>query len=109
MLKRIFDQNMQYKFTVTTSAEKEIDENYVWYESKKVGLGEEFFSELDDYFDFIKGNPNLFPKKHKSKYHQATLKRFPFVVIYEVIEKEILILSIFKTPQNPEKKTIGIY
>jgi hypothetical protein len=37
-------------------------------------------------------------------YHEAVVRRFPFVIIYRVEETEIIVLSVFKTPQDPDKK-----
>jgi hypothetical protein len=34
-----------------------------------------------------------------------TLVKFPFVIIYEIIETEIIIYSVFHTSRDPEKKS----
>ena len=54
-------------------------------------------------FDVIKKNPLLFPVKF-AHMHEAVVKRFPFVVNYEIIGKQIVILSVFHVKQHPSKK-----
>jgi hypothetical protein len=95
---------MDYKFIVTQPAKRETIDAYLWYEERKIGLGEDFFDELHVLYGFIKTNPNLFPIKHKKIYHEAVLKHFPFVILYVLDESEILVLSVFKTPRDPELK-----
>jgi len=95
---------MEYNLIVTEFAKEESIEAFLWYESKKEGLGEEFFEELNQLYAYIVENPNLFPVKRKGIYHEAVVKRFPFVVIYAVDESIVRVLSVFKTPQDPTKK-----
>ena len=52
---------MVYKFLVSLSAELDIAENYVWYESKRLGLGEDFFHELSAHFKLIEGSSEANP------------------------------------------------
>jgi hypothetical protein len=95
---------MGYSLIVTESAKEESIKAFLWYESRKEGLGEEFFKELNDLYDYIEENPGLFPVKRKRIYHEAVVKRFPFVVVYAVNGSMIRVLSVFKTPQDPTKK-----
>lgn len=95
---------MNFNLIISDSAEVEVIEAFIWYEDKKIGLGEKFFEELDILFEYIISNPFLFPVKRKKIYHEAVLKKFPFVVIYVIDEMDVVILSVFKTPQNPENK-----
>ena len=62
-------------------ANLEIIEAYLYYEEKRIGLGEEFLEHLDTYFDRITENPKHFPKKRKP-YREAFIKRFPFLTVY---------------------------
>lgn len=94
---------MAYDLEVKDEANIEIIEAYLYYEEKRVGLGEEFLEHLDAYFDRITVNPKHFPQKRKP-YREAFLKRFPFLVIYEITKRKVIVYSVFNTLQNPEKK-----
>ena len=94
---------MAYDLEVTNDANLEIIEAYLYYEKKRARLGEEFLEHLDTYFERIIANPKHFPQKRKP-YREAFLKRFPFLVIYEITKRKVIVYSVFNTWQNPEKK-----
>lgn len=86
---------MPYILEVKNEANLEIIEAYLYYEEKRIGLGEEFLAHLDTYFHRIKANPQHFPQK-REPYREAFLKRFPFLVIYEIVKNKVIIYSVFK-------------
>lgn len=94
---------MIYLLDVKDEANIEIIEAYLYYEEKRRRLGEEFLEHLDTYFDRITANPKHFPQKRKP-YREAFLKRFPFLVIYEIAKDKVIVYSVFNTWQNPERK-----
>ncbi|MDT0651105.1 type II toxin-antitoxin system RelE/ParE family toxin, partial [Autumnicola edwardsiae] len=91
---------MAYILVVKNEANLEIIEAYLYYEEKRIGLGEEFLEHLDGYFDRITANPEHFPQKRKP-YHEIFIKRFPFLVIYEIENGNVVVYSVFNTWQNP--------
>jgi len=94
---------MAYILEVKDEANLEIIEAYLYYEEKRIGLGEEFLEHLDIYFDRIATYPKHFPQKRKP-YREAFIKRFPFLIIYEISKGKVIVYSVFNTWQNPEKK-----
>ena len=94
---------MAYILEVKDAANIEITEAYLYYEEKRTGLGEEFLEHLDAYCDRITTNPNHLSKK-REPYREAFIKRFPFLIIYEVTKKKIIVYSVFNTWKNPKKK-----
>lgn len=86
-------------------AEKEFFESFEYYENQISGLGNDFIKTIDKTIDIIRKDPQIFPFKHK-KLQEAILKKFPFVIVYKVNEKQktIFILSVFHTSRNPSKK-----
>lgn len=94
---------MTYILELKEYAKAEIIEAYLYYEEKRTGLGEEFLEHLDTYFERIVANPKHFPQKRKP-YREAFIKRFPFLIIYEIEKNKIIIYSVFNTWQNPVRK-----
>ncbi len=94
---------MKYSLEIKDEANLETIEAYLYYEGKRKGLGEEFLEHLDTYFDRIRANPKHFPKKRKP-YREAFIKRFPFLIIYEIEKNKVIVYSVFNTWQNPDKK-----
>ena len=45
---------MAFEIYIETEAQNEIDEAIDWYESKQLGLGEEFLEYLDGYYETLK-------------------------------------------------------
>ncbi|HEY9340699.1 MAG TPA: type II toxin-antitoxin system RelE/ParE family toxin [Hanamia sp.] len=78
-------------------------EAYIWYEGQKPGLGEEFLKELDSYYDKLQSHPEYFGKI-KSNFRQTALKRFPYVVVFEIMQNEVVVFSVFHTKRNPKLK-----
>ena len=92
-----------YKLVIHENAIHELGDSSDYYNQKKSGLGFEFEEEIFSLVDVIKKNPLLFPVKF-ARIHEAVVKRFPFVVNYEVVGKQIVILSVFHVKQHPSKK-----
>jgi hypothetical protein len=97
-------QNMAFKLTILRLAEIEINESIDFYEGRRVGLGKHFLIYLKGYFEILKTRPELFAIKKPPYYRELPLKKFPFVVIYEIYQNEVIIHSIFHTSKNPTKK-----
>ena len=91
-------------FTISEYALLQTEESFNYYESKEKGLGIRFKNEIIIIFELIKKNPLLFPAKFKH-YREALVKGFPFLIVYEIEPKEVIILNVFHTSQNPKKKT----
>jgi hypothetical protein len=95
---------MGFKIVFETSVYNEIEDAISYYESKQLGLGEEFFNYLEGYFKTLENQKVLFEIKRKPVFRELPLKRFPFVIIYEILKNQVIIYSVFNTFQNPTKK-----
>jgi hypothetical protein len=78
-------------------------EAFDWYELQKTGLGEEFLDELDKLYHKLETHPEYFGKVKRS-FRQAALKRFPFVIVFEIIKTEVVVFAVFHTSRNPRYK-----
>lgn len=76
---------------------------YEFYESRRKNLGERFLDELENCYKSIVLNYTTYKVVHKI-YRQAVVKKFPFVVLYSVDEKDIIITAVFSTSKNPSEK-----
>lgn len=94
---------MHYIINVSPIASLEAIEAYDWYESQKEGLGLEFFEALEDFYATLKRNPFTFSYLDKPV-RQGLLKRFPYQVVYDVVDNKIIIITIFMAKQDPAKK-----
>jgi toxin ParE1/3/4 len=94
---------MKYEMEVSPLAALEIIEGYDWYEEQRFGLGLEFLDAVDAFFNVLLFNPQTFSFL-EDEVRQGSLKRFPYVVVYEIFKTQIVVYSVFHASQNPYKK-----
>ncbi|AZB31623.1 type II toxin-antitoxin system RelE/ParE family toxin [Chryseobacterium balustinum] len=94
---------MVYKLILKPEAENDLGEAIEYYQSKRKGLGLKFLKCVQKFFDRITKNPLHYPLK-SNQFREAYIQKFPYIIIYEIIDNEIVVFSVFNTYQNPEKK-----
>lgn len=92
-----------HNIVLTSKADVEISDAYIYYESKKLKLGERFLKHLDKCFTSIDSNP-LSYRVEFDDFRQAKIEKFPYVIIYKIEGNAIVVQSVFNTYQNPKKK-----
>ncbi|MBN2580109.1 MAG: type II toxin-antitoxin system RelE/ParE family toxin [Pirellulales bacterium] len=70
---------MAAKLLITPEAAQDIDEAYGWYESQRVGLGEEFLACVDARLQSICRMPDLQEIVYRN-YRRGLIRRFPYAV-----------------------------
>ncbi|MCG3164648.1 MAG: hypothetical protein POELPBGB_00407 [Bacteroidia bacterium] len=94
------------KFTVYNKPEanQDIYEASQWHEEQKPGLGYEFIDDVEEVLSYLETNPTIFQKKH-GEIREAPLKRFSYVVLYQIEDaKTVIVFAVFHTSQDPKKK-----
>lgn len=94
---------MPENYQLSDEAELDVEDGYSWYESKKVGLGEEFLGSLDQAKEAIERNPTTYRVRYKKKVRSFVVHRFPYLVLYVVKGQNIDVISVFNTNQHPRK------
>ncbi len=96
---------MAYSFIINEEAIDELKEAFLWYEEQQSGLGKEFRTEVYNKLSKVCNNPFHY-KIPSKKFHEALIKRFPFLIVYFVDEKNelIIVTAIFHTSRNPKSK-----
>ncbi len=89
---------MTYDLKVQHEALIEIQEAYEWYEKKRVGLGDELIEELEDCYQKISLNPQHYSfADNRKEFRRIKVARFPYIIIYEVEEDRVIIISVRNT------------
>ena len=94
---------MVFKILWSKKALIEVEKALEFYDEIQPKLGEKFYTELQHASAYIKSNPFLFQVKFDF-FREAPLKKFPYVVVYEIIDSLIIIAAVFHTSRNPENK-----
>jgi plasmid stabilization system protein ParE len=82
-------------------AQIELDETIEYYNNESVGLGDAFLLEVLNAIERIK----LFPEAwHPFSSHtrRCQLHRFPYGIIYQILDTEILIVAIAHLHRKPD-------
>ena len=90
---------------VESAAEEELRAAVTWYESRRIGLGARFVSEVSRVLELIHRNPavgSTVPRV-RAEYctHRVPLRRFPYFVIYRERDTEIQIIAFAHTSRKP--------
>ncbi len=93
---------MPVELVIAPEAGLDIAEAYVWYESHRAGLGEEFLSSVDACLASIRRRPQMYPVVHEG-YRRSLIRRFPYAVFYEPSEAAVTIYAVFHTSRDPGK------
>ena len=90
------------KLRIHRLAVAEIDHEVDYYESRVAGLGAELEDEIDAVLETILQFPDAASQwRDRRDRRGAVLDRFPFTVVYQVKEGEIVILALAHTSRKP--------
>jgi plasmid stabilization system protein ParE len=78
----------------------EMDAAYVWYESEREGLGDEFAEAVWSTIDRVQERPRMHRRVYRDV-RRATLMRFPYSVMYRVDPERIVVISVFHGRRDP--------
>lgn len=75
---------------------------YSWYEARRLGLGEEFLSEVDASIAYIRRTPEANSASHE-QYRRCLVRRFPYAIFYDYSEPKVTVYAVLHTSRNPDK------
>jgi hypothetical protein len=93
----------KYNLILQEEAILDLLEAFNYYESKKMGLGNEFEAEAFELLELIESNPYLFQIRF-GNFHETPLNKFPYNIVYEILKDDILINAVFFTKRHPANK-----
>ncbi|MDP6443620.1 MAG: type II toxin-antitoxin system RelE/ParE family toxin [Pirellulaceae bacterium] len=71
-----------------------------WYAERSAAAGTAFMTELDNAIDRIRESPDRWPADlHETR--RYLLKRFPYLVIYRLIEDRIQVIAVAHGKRKP--------
>jgi len=96
---------MAYRAVVTDEAYREALNAYLYYEEIQIGLGTRFLKSLQKRYDQLSQNPQFYSFVYADKektLRDIKLEGFPFVILYDVEEYEVVVYSVHNTYKNRE-------
>lgn len=91
---------MTLRLRFTERAARDLEKQYLWYELRRRGLGDEFFASATLTFHSIQTNPSTYPLA-RPKVRRAPLRRFPFGVFFAVSGDEVVVLAVVHGRRHP--------
>jgi hypothetical protein len=92
-------------FRILPEADGEAIAAGTWYDDQRPGLGDEFSTELSAAYLTIRRQIQWIPKLERydgpHEIRRQLLNRFPYAVIVQVREKELLIIAVTHTRRQP--------
>jgi hypothetical protein len=86
-------------------AEEEIRLAAQWYEDHQGGLGEQFLEEVVSAMLAIEKHPRRFALhtrlRTRREIRRRSLTRFPYLLVYEVRERDIVVIALTHAHQRP--------
>lgn len=94
---------MSYHLEIKEEARMDILHASAWYADKGSGLNVKFISKIELLITSIIRNPKTYKKVYKT-FRQASLRKFPYVLLFEHTGENVIVYSVFHTSQHPAKK-----
>jgi hypothetical protein len=91
---------MLYEVYITPSALFDIKEAINFYNSKLDDLGSRFYEDLENNIKSIQIAPTAFAERYTGV-RGKLMRKFPFIILYNINQEHIQIIRIFNTNQNP--------
>ena len=85
-------------------AEKDVGEAFIWYEQQRVGLGRQFLDELSRAENSIAMTPLAY-QIIKRDARRCMLHRFPYQLIYRLLDDQVVVLACFHGRRSPKRSS----
>ncbi|MBN8674547.1 MAG: type II toxin-antitoxin system RelE/ParE family toxin [Chitinophagales bacterium] len=98
---------MPFTVIVKQEAHQDTIDAYNYYEEKLTGLGERFLAALQQRYKELSANPTFYSYIDEDPLkilRDVKLEKFPFVVVYEIIEPEVVVYAVHNTYKHPRNK-----
>ena len=89
-------------FQFSGPASAEFTEAVRWYESRRPGLGGDFYDAVVQTVDVIRTHPEIgTARRGRLPNRQFRLTRFPYKIVYRVRETDIYVVAVAHTSRRP--------
>ena len=92
---------MKYKLQLLDFALEDVYSACEYYQNKQPGLESRFMTEVEDAFERIVAEPQMYVRKYK-KLQMAPVHHFPYWVYYRIEGDLIRVAAIYHEKRSPE-------
>lgn len=91
----------QFSIEFSDEAEIDFDNSYYFYFEESPKVADEFFRRINLSLKNVMLNPFSFPIAYQN-FRKFVVKKFPFVIYYQIIDSTIRVVALFHSSRNPE-------
>lgn len=91
---------MTYGLIIRKAAEAEIQDTYLYYDSCRQGLGQDFMLSLDAAIASSTRNPGQYRAVYKNV-RRSALQRFPYSIFFIVTQNHVIVLAVMHARRDP--------
>jgi plasmid stabilization system protein ParE len=84
------------------AAAADLEEAFQWYQTQRVGLGEEFLVAVKSVLDDAVRHPEKYPVVHRET-RRALIPRFPYGLFYRILDEQIVVVACMHGRRNPRR------
>jgi len=98
---------MSFEVIVTKAAQTDAEDAYSYYESQQEGLGERFLQSLLKRYADLSSHPHHYGFIDEDSlriFRDVRLEIFPLSIIFEIIERKVIVHAIHHFSRNPVRK-----
>lgn len=90
----------RYLVEIAPSAERDIEHGFRWYRERNALVADGFRIEVFETIDKIAASPLSRPPDDEGSRHRV-LRRFPYSVYYEVVDRTVTVLAVAHHRREP--------
>ncbi len=91
----------RFSIEISDEVENDFDKSYEYYSEENPKVADSFYKQINLSLENLKQHPVSFPVAYKNV-RKFVVKKFPFVIYYQLIDSVIRVIAIFHTSRNPE-------
>ena len=90
----------EFSVVLAPNAEQDIADAFLWYRERNELAADGFRAEVFDAIERIGDSPLSRPADEEGNRHRV-LKRFPYLIVFEILPEEILVIAIAHSKRKP--------
>jgi toxin ParE1/3/4 len=94
---------VNWRVIIRPSAEVDLQEAWSWYESKRIGLGDEFIAEFHVSVRQLETNPERRPLYYRD-FRRLITRRFPYKLFYRIEGNRVIVFRVLHTKREHQRQ-----
>lgn len=91
---------MSYIIDLKFEAHQDILEAMLWYDTRRDGLGSEFYEEVDKAMSVLSEKADIFEIKYRREVRWFKTDRFPYILVYVIRKRTVVVLAVASTHRH---------